>query len=206
MTEERGPAKARKGTEAAGITLRRADASEDGRIRGLYTEAFPPEERAPYRLLRRRARRGKADLWSLYDGDGWAGFAYVLTYADLAYLLFLAVVPEKRGGGAGTGAVRALRETYAGRRLFLALEEPDPRAKNAAQRERRHAFYERCGMRDLKHRVREFGAEFGTMGLGGPVEPEEYNAMADAWLGWPARLFLRMRMVEDPEGKGEDDG
>ena len=206
MTEDRERKRTGEGPEEARIALRRAEAGEDARLRGLYETAFPPEERAPYRLLKRRARGGRADFWSLYDGDEWAGFAYVLPYADLAYLFFFAVAPEKRGRGAGSGAIRALREKYMGRRLFVAVEEPDPEAANAAQRERRHAFYARCGMRDLPYRVWEVGAEFMTMGFGGPVEPEEYNAMTDAWLGWPARLFLRMRMFDEPEEKGENDG
>ena len=213
MTPENTMRETDPARDAARITLRRADRRDRERLRALYEEAFPPEERAPFKRLVRRARGGRADFWSLYDGDEWAGMAYVLTRADLAYVFYLAVDAGRRDRGAGSGAIAALRDRYPGRRMFVGLERPDPEAENSEQRERRRAFYARCGMEELPYTLIEVGVEFMMMGFGGPVEPEEYRAMADAWLGWPLRRFIDMRIVkgqgDDPDGRipgGESSG
>ena len=198
MTRESAMRETEPGLENSRITLRRADRRDAKRLRALYVEAFPPEERAPFGRLVRRARGGRADFWNLYDGEEWGGMVYVLTREDLAYVFYLAVDAGRRDRGAGSGAIRALREQYPGRRLFVGLERPDPEAGNSEQRERRRAFYARCGMKELPYTLVEVGVEFMMMGFGGPVEPEEYRAMVDAWLGWPLRRFIDMRIVKEP--------
>ena len=71
------------------------------RARQLYREAFPPNERAPFFLLVRRAEKGLADWWSVCEGNEWRGFFYVVSDADLAYVFYLAVDPAARGKGCG---------------------------------------------------------------------------------------------------------
>lgn len=43
--------------------------SDHKRIRKLYSEAFPLPERAPLRLLIKKAEQGKAEFWEMFDGD-----------------------------------------------------------------------------------------------------------------------------------------
>lgn len=182
------------------MQLKQTDRSLDDAVRQLYYEAFPADERQPYWLLRRRALQGRADSWSLVEEDGrWVGLAYVLRQDDLAYLNYLAIDPRARGQGCGTRAIGALRAHYAGCRLFLALEPPDPTADNYRQRVKRHDFYARCGLTDLPHRAKELSVIYDLMGTGGPVAPEEYRALTSRWLGWPMRWLIDMRLVaQDP--------
>ena len=166
------------------------------RAKALYREAFPAEERAPFFILKSRAKRGKADFWQLADGEERAGFAYVISRGDLSYLYYFAVEPSLRGKGCGTAALDLLKERYAGNRLFLALETPGGNAENEAQRVRRHAFYRRCGFEDLPGRIREAGVVYSVMGIGGAVCPDEYNGMIDGYLGPVRRRLMHMRMTD----------
>ena len=122
------------------MELKATDASIEKQARRLYEEAFPREERAPFRLLLKRARQGKADFWSLTESDEWIGMAYILRGGDLAYLFYLAVAKDKRGCGYGTMAIEALKKQYYGCRLFLALETLDKSASNYDQRVKRRDF------------------------------------------------------------------
>ena len=155
------------------MELQRAGRGDYPALKKLYTEAFPAEERAPFWVLTRRARQGRGDFWVLRDGSRFAGLAYVICRADMAYVFYLAVEKEMRGRGLGTQAVRALIRAYEGKRLFLALERLDETAPNYAQRLSRHAFYERCGLRDLPHYIKEANVVYAIMGTGGPIRPEE---------------------------------
>ena len=178
------------------MRLKKAEPADRAWLSELYTGAFPDDERAPFRLLRRRAEQGRAEFWCLMDGETRVGLAYVLRRQDLAYLFYLAVIPGLRGKGYGTQAIAALREHYNGCRLFLALETLDPAAENYAQRVHRHAFYQRCGLKDLPYRLKEASVIYALMGVGGSVQPGEYKAMINRFLGWPLRWLIDMRFIE----------
>ncbi len=165
-------------------------------IRKLYTEAFPADERAPFSLMMKRAQQNKADFWILTDKEKQVGMAYVLRQKGLAYLFYLAIHKTLRGQGYGTQAIKTLRDRYAGSRFFLALEIPDPDAANYEQRLKRHDFYLRCGLSDLPYHIKEHTVIYDIMGAGGIVEPEEYKALINSWLGWPMKWLIDMRIIK----------
>ena len=177
------------------MELQRARRGDCRELKNLYIEAFPAEERAPFWLLTRRARQGRGDFWVLREEGRFAGFGYVICHADMAYVFYLAVVKEMRGRGLGTQTVRALIRAYEGKRLYLALERLDGTADNYAQRLARHAFYERCGLKDLPYCIKEADVVYAIMGEGGAVQPDEYKAMMNAFQGLLRRL-VDMRIVE----------
>ncbi|MCR4658044.1 MAG: GNAT family N-acetyltransferase [Lachnospiraceae bacterium] len=167
------------------------------RLKNLYEEAFPADERAPFWMLKRRAFQYRADFWNLYDNDKWTGLAYVVTHADLAYIFYFAIDKELRGRSYGTAAIKAILEQYPGRRVFLALEDWEEKCENKEQRIKRHNFYLRCGLKDLPYRLQEAGVIYRIMGVGGAVRAEEYKAMIDNYIGWPFKYLVPMHMVMD---------
>lgn len=177
------------------MELVKADRDAMRRIRRLYREAFPADERFSFFLLRRRAMQGRADCWSLMEAGEWVGMAYVLREKDAAYLFYFAIEKNARGRGCGTRALAALKARYAGNRLFLALEKMDPHAENYAQRAKRRAFYQRCGFSALPYQLREKTVVYDLMGVGGPVTPAEYKSMMDAWLGWPLKKIVQVAFL-----------
>lgn len=164
-------------------------------IKRLYKQAFPPEERAPFAMLMRKAV--KADFFALYDNEKWLGLAYIVSRGKLAYIFYIAVTPEQRGKGYGTEAMKALIEYYKDCRLFLALEQLDKSADNYEQRVKRHEFYKHCGLSELPYKIKEGNVIYDIMGVGGKVEPEEYRELIENYLGWFMKRLVDMRIIKE---------
>ena len=165
------------------------------RMKRLYLSAFPDEERAPWWLLKRRARQGRAEMLAAVDG-GFAGMAYMVTLGDMAYLFYLAVEDERRGQGIGGQILSLLRERYPDKRIFLAREQLDPAADNSAQRESRHRFYLANGFSDWDVRIRERDMVYDAMGVGEPVTAPEYKALMGGWAGKLLKRFFNAYIIE----------
>lgn len=177
------------------ITLNEADAAEMKKAKSLYLGAFPKEERAPFWLLKRRAKQGRARMIFAGNGGLFAGFAYIVENADCAYLFYFAIVPEMRGSGCGTEILSRLRGLYKDKRLFLARETLDPAADNYEQRVRRHKFYLRCGFEDIDRKIREGKVTYDVMSVGGDVSPEDYGRLINRWLGGFLSKFTDMKII-----------
>lgn len=164
-------------------------------IRRLYLTAFPADERAPFWLLAAKAAKPGVDWWAIYNEETWVGFFYVLNDADLSYLFYFAIADEQRGNGLGSAALQALQRQYAGRRLFLAIEELDTAAANYAERLGRKRFYQQNGFADMHTRMLEGRVIYELMGIGGAVSKADYKHLINGWLGlW--RLMLRTEILD----------
>ena len=174
-------------------------------IERIYKESFPDNERAPMKLLKKRAGQGKADFLAVCDGGETVGMAYVVCYSDLAYLFYIAIDSTKRGMGYGTQTIAALLEMYRGKRFFLALEQLDKTAPNYEQRLKRHEFYSSCGLHDLPFKLKEGAVTFAAMGArlscGGSnngdftVQPEEYKALMNRYMGFVMSHLVDVRLI-----------
>ncbi len=187
----------KKMKEECDMELRRIEKSDYPYIKTLYTEAFPPDERAPFRMICKKAERGKGDFWVICEEGQSIGLAYLVAQKDLAYLFYYAIDPSERGKGYGTRALKEVLKMYENYRLFLALENWKEDAENKEQRIKRHSFYLNCGLHDLPYRIKEVDMVYSIMGSKGPVEPEEYRSMMNRYVGFPMRLFFDMRIIKD---------
>lgn len=124
-------------------------------IKGIILEAFPPEERPPFRFLIRRTGKPFVDFWGAYDEGRLVGITYVVHSEGAAYLFFLAIANKERGKGYGGALLEMMKEKYAPECLFLALEPLDPKAENYEQRVNRHNFYLRHGLKDMPYQAKE---------------------------------------------------
>ena len=171
--------------------------NEYKRIKALYLEAFPPEERAPFHMMKSRAKRKKADCWNFIEDGKWIGFAYVISYENLAYLFYFAIDEKLRGNGYGSTAIKAIADKYQDKKFFLALENWREEADNSTQRIKRHEFYKKNGMKDLPYKLKEAGVVYVLMGNGDKIEPEEYRLLIDNWLGFPLKLIRDMEILKE---------
>lgn len=166
-------------------------------VKNLYLTAFPPEERPPFFLLKWRAIRGNGQLLVAREAEEFIGFVYLIQDEQLVYLFFFAVEDCARGSGYGSKILDLVKERSRGKRIFLAREPLDDGAENNGQRIRRRNFYLRNGFEDLPIHIVEQGYRFEAMGIGGPIAPEEYDALITAWLGKAFRKWIPMRMESD---------
>ncbi len=168
-------------------------------LKKTYLEAFPPEERPPFRLLRRRARQGRGK-WILIEENGArAGFFYLIEKGEIAYLFYFAVAKEFRGKGIGTAALGALLARYGEKRLFLALENWREECENRDERLRRRDFYRKAGLSERNLRLREAKVTYAVMAKGKDVSREEFRSLMDAYLGpvWGRRIQTELSEQEN---------
>ncbi len=177
------------------FVLRSADKRDFRKIKSLYKQAFPAEERAPFFLIKRRALQGKATVLTAESDGVFVGFAYLVCYRELVYLFYFAVDAEKRGSGFGSRILQELRERFAGRRIFLAREQLEEGADNYSQRVKRRDFYLSNGFADLPCRIKEAGVVYDVMGIGGNVSAVEYEALITGWSGRLLKKFVDMRIL-----------
>lgn len=167
-----------------------------GKLKKLYLTAFPKEERAPFFLMKSKAKKGKGEMLSVTDGDIFVGLVYMVCYRDLAYIFYLAIDESLRGKGYGSQVLGAVKQRYKGKRIFLAREQLDKRADNYEQRLKRHQFYLRNGFIDLPCCIKEASVIYDVMGIGGNILAEEYDILMTGWLGWLLCKLIDMRLIK----------
>ena len=174
----------------------KAAASDKKKVKRLYLEAFPKEERVSFMLLAAREKKGNGDLLALKDGDLFVGMVSVLRYEDLAYIFYLAVDEGLRGRGYGSRVLSSLKERYSGCRIFLAREQLDEKADNYEQRVSRHSFYQKNGLVDFPCKITEQKVIYDVMGIGDNVTAKEYDKLITRWAGKFFRRLYDMHIIE----------
>lgn len=141
--------------------------------RALYLEAFPESERKPFSLLQARAGEGKAELLSIRFEGAFAGLVITLLYQDYVLIDYLAVSTGYRNHGIGARVLDLIRERYAGRLIFLEIEEPRTEIQ-----ERRRNFYIRNNILPTGLAVELFGEDMLILSDGGRNVPfDDYAAL-----------------------------
>lgn len=179
---------------AMSLILEPAKPADHTSIEALYISAFPPEERAPYSMIKRKFVAGKADLLTAKDDGKFIGFAYLVSDQTAAYLFFFAVEASERGKGYGSRILKSLCEKYNDKNLFLAREQLDPNADNYEERVKRHNFYLHNGFSDLDLKIKEAKVVYDVMSAGVEILPEEYDALMTKWCGPLMKWIVGMKM------------
>jgi len=119
-------------------------------LRQLYGTAFPVEEQIPYDDLISLLDVLSIDYTTYYDGEMFVGLTMVLQLPRYNWGWYFAVREQLRGNGYGQEILSAILEKYSAERPFIIdIESPlQADAPNLEQRQRRHAFYKRNGMKD----------------------------------------------------------
>lgn len=148
------------------------------RIRKLYLEAFPEEERKPFELMVNKSEEGQVELLSIESDSGsFLGMAIMVQDRDLALLDYFAISPECREGGTGGAALQMLKKRYADQRFFVEIESTLKVSAEEDMRIRRKHFYLRNGMCVQPLLVNFFGIEMEILSADCPIGYEEYHEL-----------------------------
>lgn len=129
----------------------------------LAMEALPPEEYlAPNNILE-LSRETDMDFRALYDKDCFIGYSDVVRHSNMAYLFFLAIIPENRSKGSGSNILISLSEKYKSYQFTVDFEMIDENASNNEQRIRRKGFYMRNGFKETDLSLTYFGVWYEVM-------------------------------------------
>lgn len=170
-----------------------AETPELQSVRELYEEAFPENERAPFKILLRKSKRRNVDFLAYFDGSLLVGMTYAVRMGDLCYLFYLAVPEALRNGGYGSEILQKLKLLCPGHRIFLAMEEFREDAPNYDMRIRRLGFYERNGFHLIGQKVQE-GPEIFELAGTDRVGGDEYKRLMHRYLGI-MRLIVTIKVL-----------
>ncbi len=170
------------------ISLKRPDVFVDWvRLYMLYVQAFPVSERKPWSMIRKMYRKGKTDIWCLLSGGKFVGLVITVNGPDVILLDYFAICKSCRGQGVGTVALKAIREKYRDKGLFLEIEstlEPNP---DLSVRLRRKKFYLSCGLQEMHTTAFLFGVKMELLGTGCHLDFAQYKAFCrDNYNSWVA--------------------
>ncbi|MBO4884577.1 MAG: GNAT family N-acetyltransferase [Clostridia bacterium] len=144
----------------------------------LYASAFPANERRPLKpLLTDRSDAG--EVLAIREGDLFIGLVVLLSFQDITHIIYLAVPEPLRGRGYGAQILSEIQKRYPRQRIIADLEEPDGKAANNAQRERRVAFYARNGFSPTEIRYAWRGEKYVIVAANGTVSEDEFEAFWD---------------------------
>ena len=129
--------------------LTSADA-EELEICNLYEEAFPEEERLPWKDLMCLTDAMPLDFTAYYDLETFVGLTIVLPRENYNWFWYFAVEEQLRGKGYGQKILTHIINQYMDKRLILDMESPRQECDNLDQRLRRTGFYLRNGFRDTE--------------------------------------------------------
>lgn len=168
------------------------------RIRRLYFQAFPQDERKPFGRIISMVRQGRSDVWCFFYQGRFAGFATTINGDGLVMIDYLAVAQPLRGQGVGTQALRTLCRAYPGQGVFVEIESPFEQTEDAAARLRRKAFYERCGFIPSRTMADVFGVRMELMCHGCSVNFDTYHTFYKTqYSAWAAE---HIKPAPYPEG------
>ncbi|MBR5799348.1 MAG: GNAT family N-acetyltransferase [Lachnospiraceae bacterium] len=163
------------------------------KIKKLYKEAFPANERKPFAMIKKKHATKEADVWMIMADGGFVGFAITMNVKDRVLLDYFAIYDRKRGQGYGSKALKLLQEFYHDVRFFLEIERVDVDAENLPDRKRRKAFYLANGMTELPVKCMVFGVAMELLGYQCEVSFEEYFEVYDSTYGpWVSKNIIRM--------------
>lgn len=165
-------------------------------VYALYQDAFPEEEKKPVSMLEEMEKQGKLEILAVVDesnaGERFVGLAINMKEPgnktasegkETALLDYFAISADARGGGYGSRALKLLLERYAGKTYIFEVEMRDENAPNAAQRERRIAFYLRGGLQETGLFVHAYDTDFEILTPDGQVTYEQYAGFLRRLMG-----------------------
>ncbi|MEO1671710.1 MAG: GNAT family N-acetyltransferase, partial [Cyanobacteria bacterium J06631_2] len=172
------------------------DKQNSTKIKSLYMDAFPINERAPLWFLRHKAKQSNVAFNSIYDNESWIGLLYTIEYRDILLVIYFAIDASCRSEGYGTKVLKALREYYPDKRIVLNIEQIDKQADNNAQRVKRKRFYEKNGYTSTGIIVEELGQPFEMLISGDSITSEEMRQVYRSFLGNILSLLPVLRVRE----------
>lgn len=162
------------------IKLQKAEYNDIEMIEEIYNEAFPKRERKPFSVILGHNESGAGSILKITLDGALVGFFFTYFYCDFTMVDYFAVHKGHRNSGVGEIAIALLREEYAGKRIFLEIEDPD----GSEMAKRRLGFYKRCGFLQAGTYVNLFGVDMELLTLGDfSVSFEEYFELYISMLG-----------------------
>lgn len=153
------------------------------KLKKLYNEAFPKEERIPIWLLELLTRKKEAKFYSIYDKEKFVGLIYNIYYKDIVFIFYLAIDEELRGQGYGRKVLEFIKKEYSNLRIILSIEQINQNSNNYKQRIKRIEFYIKNGFRDAHYTIKERNVKYEMLYYNKNVTLYEFKELMKNYFG-----------------------
>lgn len=163
------------------------------KIKALYKNSFPKDERAPFFFLKAKAKKNLADFYGVYDDTLFVGLVYEVYYNDIVYVFYLAINPHLRGKGYGSGVLNKIKQRNKGKRIILNIEILDKNSDNYDERVKRKEFYLKNGFKETQLKTKEGNVVYEMLCYGGKLNHSEYAELIKNYMGvFLYKLFFKV--------------
>lgn len=154
--------------------------SPDAKLVALTNDlSFPPKEHLEAEEL---YSFGETDsrVYGIYTGDVFHGFFRLMVVEACVYICYFAILPESRGNGIGSAALKALLEQFDGYQIVVDFEAyNETGAKNVQERLRRRSFYLRNGFYETGKYMFYMQTEFEVASSWKPMNVRTFQKVLD---------------------------
>lgn len=145
------------------------------RVKQIYIDSFPKEERMPFWLMILMAKRKNTDFLAFYDKDILCGLSYIAIENGLAFIMFLAVDKTIRSKGYGSQILERIQSIYPNHKIIVSIEPCDPNVKDIQQRLKRKKFYIKNGYEETGYFIELEKIKQEILIKKGEFKPEEFT-------------------------------
>ena len=150
------------------------------RVKEIYTSAFEKRDRMPFAMMSLMSCLPSTDLLCFCDGETVCGFVYTASLGNVSFIMFFAVDEALRSKGYGGRILDIMQARRPGNKIIVTIERCLPDAPDLEQRQRRRAFYLRCGYAPTGYLIKLGNATQEVL-----IKNGEFNKREFAW------FFLR---------------
>lgn len=152
-------------------------------IKELYLEAFPITERVPLELL---FELNNTDVLVFTYQSKFIGFAIMLDWNNISYLLYFAINSKYQGKGFGSQALELIKKEKNNMTILADIEFNDQQSLNSKQRVKRKKFYLNLGFMETGITYVQKNIKFEILFYGESVTKKSID---DFWNSVPHELY-----------------
>lgn len=136
------------------------DSQSQSQIKEIYETSFPKSEKFPFWVLKQCAKENNVRLDSIIDHntDKIIGMSFLISYDDIAYLMYVAIDKKYRNKGFGSSVLRDLILRQADTSILLCIERPS--AEKEDIKAYRKDFYLRNSFYETGCYIEDSGVEY----------------------------------------------
>ena len=126
------------------------------KIKKLYKEAFPKNERFPFWILKHSIKSDKSTINAIIEDNKFIGMTYIVDCDNSFYLMFFAIEKESRNKQYGSRVLKDLNEKYG--TIFLSIEKPKDTTSEKSKK-----FYLKNGFHETNMYCSECGVDYEVL-------------------------------------------
>lgn len=150
------------------------DLSNLEKIRNLYIQSFPKEERKSFSLILQKQKEGKVEILSIEEKNNFCGLMILAKDNGNILLDYFAIKKEYQSQGMGSNSLKLLFDKYKNKNIIIEIESTKINSNNQILRQKRKDFYLRNSFKIQDFCVDLFNVEMEILSNNQTINYDEY--------------------------------